>query len=81
LALFALAAGSVLAVLDWNTINWWFPKGPFWSQRHWQYLWDQQWALFASYCLAGGLLSAALLIFRTLGYRLCREEAVASPRF
>jgi hypothetical protein len=46
---------------------------PLWG--HWNLFLELEQALIIWHCLAGGMLFAALLMFRALGYRLCRVKA------
>ena len=76
LALFAFAAGLILAQVDWYGLRWFPIAPPFWSNEHLQYICDWQWDTIAAFFLAGGMLAATLLIYRVLGYRLCRQARV-----
>jgi hypothetical protein len=69
LSLAALVAGLILAQVEWFDLRRFSATPQFWN---WQFIWDWQWPTIAAYFLAAGMLAATLLIFRTLGYRLCR---------
>jgi len=43
-----------------------------------QDIWYEQWGTVAASFLAGGVLAATLLIYRVLGYRLCRPAAAVA---
>jgi hypothetical protein len=79
-----LAAFAVTAGLGYGVFHFRLLTMP-WGRNGWinHSFWEPRWrALFYSfegpriawYCLAGGLLFATLLSFRTLGYRLCRVQ-------
>jgi len=72
LVVFTFSAGLAQSVVDWSYLRMWPAKPGFWSLEHWDYLWLNQWWLLVAACFAGSLLAAALLIYRVLGYRLCR---------
>ncbi|HMC11398.1 MAG TPA: hypothetical protein VKH44_08915, partial [Pirellulaceae bacterium] len=73
LLLFALVAGFVLVKVDEFHIGWRPPFTPFWRVTNLHYFWLWQWKTVAEFLLAGGMLAATLLIYRVLGYRLCRD--------
>jgi hypothetical protein len=88
----SLAGGVALAVTNWFVNggrfgrHYWYPPGQSWPIREkWNWsipffvqVFDNEWELIAWVLLAGGMLFACLLIFRQLGYRLCRT-AVQRP--
>lgn len=68
-ALIAVSAGIVFTVGEYFTRV----SNSTWSGlSDWRYMLRYHWEFLAWPPLAGGLLAAALLIFRTLGYRLSR---------
>ena len=73
LALFATGAGMTAALIE--RVSDTSLRGTL-RERPWRLeFWDNQpqWDVVMSYLLAGGLLFATLLIFRTLNYRLERR--------
>ena len=76
LVLIALVAGVVLAQVEWYGIGFFPTKPGDFSFERFQFLWDWQWSTVVAFFLAGGMLASTLLIFRTLGYRLCRPKPV-----
>jgi hypothetical protein len=87
LLVLAPACGVLVALSEWNYSQTTWPARAPWAARpppvltalYWQGWFDNGWWLIAWSCLAGGLLFAALLIFRTLGYRLTRSAAPRPP--
>jgi hypothetical protein len=73
----ALLAGVILASVDWYQFAW-IPRPAFWSWQHWNYLWRWQWDTVLSFFLPGGMLAATILIYRVLGFRLCRLSPAPS---
>jgi hypothetical protein len=73
LALFSLAAGFAFALLDYKKYNW-TPPGPQTLLNSIYRAWfiSAEKDTLVRYCLASGLLFAALLIYRAIGYRLYR---------
>jgi hypothetical protein len=76
LALVSGIAGTLQADFDlYITKRWqWFPPSPvpFFSGTHLDYLF-WRWDAFTPFFLASGMMAATLLIYRVLGYRLCRQ--------
>jgi hypothetical protein len=74
-----LAGLSVWVPWMWRArIRPWAQQMPWWGVRYWTAFFDSERHLIAWVCLAGGMLFAALLFVRALGYRLMkvrREEA------
>jgi hypothetical protein len=66
-------AGLLISAGQWysSVTRWRAP--PVLSAAFWSGWWSDEWWLVVWTCLAGGLLFAALLIYRTLGYRLTRQ--------
>jgi len=77
LIVFAVLAGMMHADFDMYVIGrWrWVLGGParWWSIDHLHY-YLLRWDAIAAFCLSGGMLAATLLIYRVLGYRLCRSR-------
>jgi hypothetical protein len=74
-------AGVLVAGSEWYYIQntspntgwlWMGQTPPLVSWAFWRGWWTNEWWLLAWTCLAGGLLFAALIIYRTRGYRLTR---------
>jgi ABC-type Fe3+-siderophore transport system permease subunit len=72
--LIAFLAGVVLAQVDWYAMQFFPSKPGDFSVERFQFLWEWQWSTVVAFFLAGGMLAATLLIYRTLGYRLCRHK-------
>jgi hypothetical protein len=77
--LFALLAGTIAADFYIYVARywWWPPPPPSWfSVRHFEFLWwrftEPQGNPWLPFFLAAGMLTATLLIYRVVGYRLCR---------
>src|SRR5262245_32103599 len=77
LGLAAFVAGVILASVDWYQLGW-CPRPAVWSWQHWNYVWRWQWDTLLSFFLPSGMLAATLLIYRVLGYRLCRPSLAPS---
>src|SRR5439155_1607532 len=76
LAAFGLAAGFVWADFHIYVLHWWpwFAGAPPWFSLAHLEICYWQWIYMVPFLVAGGMLAATLLIFRVLGYRLCRDR-------
>lgn len=70
LAISCLVAGAALIYIDHQQTPAWRMRSAM--SRSWSGIFNDHWYWLAWTCLAGGLLLATLLMFRTLGYRLVR---------
>jgi hypothetical protein len=66
-------ASAALALTAQLFGNQWLFQGSWYSWSYWHEVWDRERWIFAWIGLAGGILFAALLFYRALGYRLSRE--------
>src|SRR5262249_46817651 len=87
LALLLIPVFGVLSGLSvWLPWMWqarfrpWAQQMPWWGLRYWQTFFDNERHLIAWVCLAGGMLFAALLFVRALGYRLMRVSREEAPQ-
>jgi hypothetical protein len=68
-----LAGLSVWVPWMWRSrIRPWAQQMPWWGVRYWRAFFDSERHLISWVCLAGGMLFAALLFLRALGYRLMK---------
>jgi hypothetical protein len=82
LALVSIAAALAYAIphfreaTRWAAAWSWSPPMnlTFWDPQYRSWFYSSEWANMAWFWLAGGLTFAALLMFRALGYRLCRSR-------
>ena len=73
LALFSLTTRIAFAFLHFQALNWGARVlQPFWNPLYRTLFYNYEKETLIRYCLASGLLFAALLIYRSIGYRLYR---------
>ena len=80
LAAFGFAAGFAWADFHVYFLHWWWSGGPppWFSFAHLE-VWYWQWIFDGSLSSSpAGMLAATLLIFRVLGYRLCRDRLLSA---
>lgn len=75
-AILTLIAGLIWLDLEMYVhqfAGWSWVKWPWFSEEHLDY-WLWSWDAGVEFALSGGMLAATLLIYRVLGYRLCRAQ-------
>ncbi len=79
LFVFVGVVSTVHGVIDYYQHAWaWRWARPLWQS--WDFFWHLEQTLVVWHCLTGGMLFAALLMFRSLGYRLNRVRSSGSRK-